>query len=167
MLEFSAMKAFLSYPPSEQEFGRSLRAALGKRGISVRSSNELTPGSSWWDWIEEAVQGSEALVLLVFDRQLASQWQDLEWRAVLRAAWADPTHKRLVPVLMGETQLPGALTRWQALRFPRDVAPDLVADRLEQVLQAPWTGMLELPASAKKKLRRRLQQVGRWAAVAS
>jgi hypothetical protein len=117
--------------------------------------------------IEENVRSADALIALVFDRQPASRVQELEWRAFLEAAWADPAHKRLIPVVVGEARLPGALTRWQALSVPRNVAPEWLADRLWQVLQAPWTGMLELSASEKRKLRRRFQQVSRCASVVS
>ncbi|MGC2112420.1 MAG: toll/interleukin-1 receptor domain-containing protein [Candidatus Korobacteraceae bacterium] len=69
------MQVFLSYAHPDEALAEALAADLKKRGLSVWSHDaELLPGDNVWLRNGEALENSEAMVVLVSPESMRSEW---------------------------------------------------------------------------------------------
>jgi len=142
--------AFISYPEAHREWAERLEAALRAHGVSTRLHTAiLDPGSPWREELEKAIGEARTIVVLAGPDK-ASEQQRAEWRLALEAVWRDPT-KRLVPVLVGDTQLPSFV---RGTRTPGGVVAAIQLDP-----QSDWSQALEALV-AVVKIEADLRKVG-------
>lgn len=99
------MRVFLSYSHADKGLATKLRRRLEENGLSFNAPSESRGAdSSWRRQLEEAIQSSDAVLLLLGSPQKADEPQQLTWRLALEAAWADS--KLLVPILLRDAELP-------------------------------------------------------------
>lgn len=89
-------RVFISYSRQDADFMRRLRADFQAAGIDTWvDETGLSPGTpAWTKAIEEAIEGSDGVVVLLSPEAKDSRWVGLEMR------YADMMHVRLFPVLV-------------------------------------------------------------------
>lgn len=90
------MQVFLSYDRADKELAQQLSRALREEGVSTWLDEDmLQPGDDWFQAIANALETSDAMVVLVTPSALTSSWvrRELE-HAMLHSAYKN----RLIPV---------------------------------------------------------------------
>lgn len=129
------MRVFLSYSSSDAAFGDPLRRALMSAGYQVWDPNlEVQPGTNFARAIGEALDGADALVVLVSPEAMQSDW--IRWE--LDLAMTNPRFKgRLIPVELRPTDaLPWILRRFQVLKFSGESTNGDVISALDRIRDA-------------------------------
>ena len=106
------MKVFLSYSEEDREVAKQLSSQLAKSGFEVWDRAEaLFPGDNWPLRIGEALQESNAMVVLISPKSMKSDWVRHEIDYALGSA----RYKgRLIPVVLKPTRgMP-----WILKKFP-------------------------------------------------
>ncbi len=101
-------KIFISYSSSDHEYAQSLADELQKQNYDVWVDTEVQPGSDWRTEITQALQSSDAFVMIVSPESIARRNSLIE----LGMAWG--LGKTIVPVLapgasISDMELPLAL----------------------------------------------------------
>jgi hypothetical protein len=129
------MRVFLSYSHADKTLAARLRRGLEERGLSFSDPSEgMEAGTSWRQRVKEAIDSSDAILLLLGSHQKADERQQLTWMLALEAVWADSA-KRLIPVLLHDAELPAFVRSGasgdtiQAIRIrkPQDLGPAIEA----------------------------------------
>jgi TIR domain len=144
-LQPAQRELFISYHSSDAEYALWLRRRLEPRGWRAFVAHEdltLRVGSDEWSKaIDDVLDKSQALILVVTPAALASQWVQYEWRSVHNDILAG-RKGMLIPVCfegLACQDLPRALRRYQCvdLRDPekREVAVEDVFELLQGYLR--------------------------------
>ncbi len=108
---------FISHARQDRRLIRKLIEELHGHRISTFPSTEaLEAGPDWRrQEIEEAIKSAGAVIVVVDPKHQPDDRQRFEWSAALGEAWKDP-RKRLIPLLLGNAELPSFLSHRQGLR---------------------------------------------------
>jgi hypothetical protein len=127
-----ATKVFLSYSPEDAKVARALASRLAEAGFETWDPAEsLFPGDNWALRIGQALQESDAMVVLVSPNSMKSEFvrQELEY------ALGSARYKgRLVPVVLKPTKdMPWILKRFPSVRIGTnfEAAADQIAQHLK------------------------------------
>jgi predicted nucleotide-binding protein len=121
----TGQRVFVSYSNSDQEYAAGIFREMATSGMSVWTDNELMVGSDWATEIEDALEESDVVVILVSPNSVASEWVNFELGFALSAA------KKVVPVLINDAELPGPL-RSVSFIDARDMTPEEAGRRIVQ-----------------------------------
>ncbi len=113
------MAVFISH--SRQNSGAALKLCdeLVRRGVKTwLDLRELDSGSDWNQKVAEAVRGADGFVFIIGPAGPADRWQRYEWQQVVEEEYYLDSSKALVPVVIGNAEMPGFLN------FRRTVAVD-------------------------------------------
>jgi hypothetical protein len=124
------VKVFLSYAQSDAGSARSLAERLSRAGFEVWDpSRELVPGENWASKVGEALDDSDAMVVLLSPDSVDSQ----QVRREIEYALGSPRYEaRLIPVVVRPTdKVPWILQRLTLVPFHGDPA-----SQGEQVVRA-------------------------------
>jgi hypothetical protein len=126
------MQVFISYASSDQERARDLASALTRAGYTPWVDDiKLMPGDNWPRKIEEPLEGSHAMIVLLSPDWAESRWsrRELEW------ALGSPNYEgRVIPVRLRPMQ--GRETPWILDLFPKVDATRGWARAKDQVIEA-------------------------------
>jgi hypothetical protein len=116
--------AYVSSTAATGPVARKLREALSDRGFKVLSMEDLPPGLPWEKAVDEMLGSADVAVFLLSGRP--SLWTQSEIELAL-------THKvrHLVPVVVGEAEIPRGLENVEALRID---SPDQVEPLAKTIL---------------------------------
>ena len=121
------MKVFLSYGHGSAAQAGQLAARLAAEGIQpVDPTPRLEAGEDWSAAIERDLQSADAFVFVLepgAERDVRLQEQ---WRSAIQQSWSGPA-KPMIPVLVGDAQLPGFLRDRQAIKVANADDGDRVA----------------------------------------
>jgi hypothetical protein len=96
------MKVFISHAHTDEPLVKKVAAALEDAGLEVwDDTRETMPGDNWANKVAQALQESEAMVVLLTPDALRSNWvrRDIEY------ALGEPGYrKRLIPVFVGDPE---------------------------------------------------------------
>jgi hypothetical protein len=95
------MQVFISHSSKDEELVRSIADALKEAGMEVWDDREILPGENWAAKTAEALEESQAMVVLLTPDALNSK--SMEWE-VEYALGKMAYNKRVVPVLVGDPQ---------------------------------------------------------------
>jgi TIR domain/PAS fold len=110
------LNVFISHAQQDLRLAQKLSEQLRGHGISTFPSAEnLKAGSDWQQEIEKAINLANAVIVLVDPKRQPDNHQRFEWSTALEEAWKDPS-KRLIPFLLGNSELPSFLSHRQVLR---------------------------------------------------
>jgi hypothetical protein len=117
---------------------------------------DATPGKDWEPEVSAAIQRAKGFVFVIGPPGPIDRWQTFEWQQMVeREYYLDPS-KPLIPVLIGEPEMPGFLKTRHSLVL--DETPGSfgdVADKIESALLNPATsvdeGKLELGRQARRR----------------
>ena len=86
---------FMSYSRREVGFVDQLTNRLEAEGFHVwLDYRSLIPGSPWKDQIEQGLDESEVILLVVSKESIASKYVELEWRRVIQEEGGFPPFPR-------------------------------------------------------------------------
>lgn len=133
------MKVFISHSHETKALAQKVREALKRAGLDVWNDQEILPGDNWAAKIGQALDSSQAMVVLLTPEALNSPtvlW-DIEY-ALGRKTFS----KRLIPVLVGSEEnlplenLPWILKHLKMIKLPAYGKQDEGIARITQALQA-------------------------------
>ena len=113
--------ALITYSPSTREWAEKLDAALREAGLSTWIDfRDLKSGVSAWDQLREVIVQVKNVVVLVGVKDDATERQRIEKAVALGAVSENPS-QRMLPLLLGEAELPGfvrAAAQWSERPIP-------------------------------------------------
>jgi hypothetical protein len=125
------MKVFISHAASDGDFARRLAALLSKAGLEVWSAEEkLALGDNWALEIGQALEASDAMVVLVSPKAMQSQWVQNE---IQFAIASEKFHGRFFPILLQPT--PDAPWIFQKLEYIKSKDPRKASAHIIRQLQ--------------------------------
>lgn len=145
---------FFSYSRKDSEFVKRLATDLKKTGASVWLDQlDIAPGSPWDDSIQNALNGSQGLIVILSDDAVKST------NVMDEVSYAMSQGKKVVPLMIEDCPIPFRLARLQYIDFKGDYDTAL-ADLLNTLkkqgaslsqLQAPITPLKPEPKKAFSK----------------
>ena len=130
------MKVFISHSNQDNLLARKIARVLQKEGLEVWDEQNILPGDNWAGKVAEALDESQAMVVLLTPDALASEWVR---REIEYALGKENYTKRVVPVVVGqlsEESLPWILRRLNMIRLAEPAREDediqLIADVLSK-----------------------------------
>jgi len=157
------MKVFLSHGNVSVTQTGQLTARLRAAGIeTMDASSLLQPGGDWASAMEQQVKDADALVFLVEpDSERDTRLQD-QWRSAIQQSWSAPA-KPMIPVLVGNAQLPGFLRDRQAIQVANEDdwsrVAELVAASLRTDRAQADAAVTRTEASQSMDRRQRLDEI--------
>jgi hypothetical protein len=133
------MKVFISHSRQNGSAALKLCDRLGARGIQAwLDLRELDSGADWNPRVAEAIRDAEGFAFLVGPGTTPDQFQRFEWQHITEGEYYLDPDKPLVPVVIGDTELPGFLRTRKALRVdPSSIDFDTLADQVAKALSTP------------------------------
>lgn len=128
-------QVFISYSHQDEAIVRQIAEGLGNLGHRVVFAGEsITAGKSWRDTLTQSLMVADAVVVLVSEASINSQWIMAEAGAAL--AYSQERGKSVViPVVIDPVNLPHVLSEIQAIMVPdRDV--DKIVELVSKALDA-------------------------------
>lgn len=151
---------FVSFARRDEAAAHSLLEELRRENFSVSGGEQdFKADADWQKAVEAAIRSAEAVIVLIASNATPTKYQGVEWSATLECYWADRT-KSLIPVLIGDAELPSFVARFQALRLP-DATSGWSA--VIQALQGQAVGPNPILLKDTAKLRERLKSVEAFA----
>jgi hypothetical protein len=131
------MRVFISHSDSDQELARKIGTRLKDSGLEVwDKSGEILPGDNWAAKVAQALEESDAMVVLLTPDALRSDWVR---REIEYALGEERYSNRLIPVLVGSSEdldkagLPWILKRLRAVAL---LDPDKEETDIREIAQA-------------------------------
>jgi hypothetical protein len=110
-------RIFLSYAPSDRQLAETLAKDLSAAGFAVWSDQEALPGDNWARKVGEALEESEAMVVIVSPAAAKSEWV----RREVEFALGSPRYAgRLIPVIAKPTDEMWILSKLQPVSVKKD-----------------------------------------------
>ena len=136
------MKVFISHAHSDKLLARNVAEALSRSGLEVWSDADVMPGDNWAEEHAEALDSSQAMIVLLSPASLQSQ----EVRSDISFALGQQPYKdRVIPVVISSYDLleygdvPWVLKRMDAVNLDSFDQPEdafrHIADRIKNSLQ--------------------------------
>ncbi len=154
--ESSSMHVFISHSRVNSNAAFRLCDELRNRGVDTwLDVRNLEPGAEWDKSVVLAIQEAAGFVFLIGPPGAGDRWQTFEWQQVVdHEYYLDPS-KPLIPVLIGQPDLPGFLKTRQTLDLGEtSESYAQVADEVMKALQNPAASVdvkkLELGRQARK-----------------
>jgi hypothetical protein len=151
------MQVFVSHSRVNSSWALRLCDELGKRNVDTwLDARDLEPGTEWEQGVESAIEGAGGFVFLIGPPGPGDRWQTYEWQQVVNHEYYLDRSKCLIPVLIGEPELPGFLKTRQSLVLGDTPAScGDVADKIVSALKNPATSFdekkLELGIQARRQ----------------
>jgi hypothetical protein len=121
-------KVFLSYAADDRDLARSLAADIAKAGYNVWSDLNVLPGDNFAAQAGEALDASDAMVVIVSPASAESEHVQ---REVEFAIGSERFARRVIPVIAKPTKkMPWILERLQPVRStsdPKEISRRVVA----------------------------------------
>jgi hypothetical protein len=106
---------FVSYNQLDSQFALQLADDLAARGINIwLDKHNIAPGERWDEEIEKALTASEIFMVILSPASVASENVRDE------VSFAIEAHKRVIPVIARQCDIPFRLKRFQYIDFSRD-----------------------------------------------
>lgn len=137
---------FLSYSTDDRKLAQSFQSALEKRGHTVRrDTTELLIGDEWRSRLTEALREADALISLLSESSLASQFVIAELGAARAFGMARGT--LILPVLVKLGRIPLFVQDIHALTLASRQPPsiDEAADRLDRDIRSHLKRLRRFP----------------------
>lgn len=149
------MQVFISHSRVNSSAAFRLSDELRKRGTETwLDLHDLEPGADWNESVAAAIDDAAGFVFLIGPPGPLDRWQTFEWQQVVdRELYLDAS-KPLIPVLIGNPDLPGFLKTRQTLNW--DDSPQGVSAVVNIILKSlhdPATSIDEVKLELGRKAR--------------
>jgi hypothetical protein len=150
------MHVFISHSRVNGSAAFRLCEELRKRNVNTwLDARDLAPGVEWDQGVISAIQGADGFVFLIGPQGPGDRWQTFEWQQVVNHEYYLDPAKPLIPVLIGEADVPGFLkTRQLLVLGDTPGSCEDVADKIVSALKNPAisvdTKKLELGRQARR-----------------
>lgn len=131
------MKVFISHSHKDEALAKKVAVVLEEAGLDVWDpSREIMPGDNWAEKIGQALEESEAMVVLLTPEALETQWVRDEINYALGKV---KYQNRLIPVLVGnpkkfpQENIPWILKRLKMINLPEQGKDE---ESIKQIAQA-------------------------------
>lgn len=133
------MKVFVSHSRQNGSTALKLCDRLHERGIDTwLDLRELDPGTDWNAQVAKAIGEADGFAFVIGPDSTPDQFQRFEWQQVTEREYFLDPDKALVPVLIGDAELPGFLRTRRALHVNRtSIDFDELADRVAKAVTTP------------------------------
>lgn len=151
------MLVFISHSRVNSSTAVKLCEALSTRGFDTwLDVRDLDPGADWNEAVATAIKKAAGFVFLIGPPGPEDRWQRFEWQQVVDNEYYLDSAKPLVPVLIGNPDIPGFLKARQTLTLDHDQGSmeqiaDLIATNLKDPAMSIDEAKLELGRRAKKQ----------------
>ena len=158
------MYVFISHSRVNSSSALRLCEELRQRGVETwLDVRDLAPGAEWDQSVAEAIQSADGFVFLIGPPGSSDRWQQFEWQEVVNREYYLDAAKPLLPVLIGEPELPGFLkTRQVLVLTDAPTSCKDVADKVVDILGNPASSVdeqkMELGREARRQALRSLQE---------
>jgi tetratricopeptide (TPR) repeat protein len=157
------MKVFLSHSGASVTQTDRLRTRLVAEGIQpVDATSLLQPGHDWASAIQREVREADGLVFLVEPGDQHDPRLQEQWKSAIHQSWSGPT-KPMIPVLVGDAELPGFLRDRQAIKVTGEDDWNRVAEQvaatLKRVPTQPDADTARVEASQASERKQRLDEI--------
>lgn len=101
------MKVFISHAHSDEQLAHRVAAILQEAGLEVWDAmREILPGDNWAQEVSNALQESEAMVVLLTPDAVRSEWMRREMRWNIEYALGEVRFRsRLIAVVAGDPDI--------------------------------------------------------------
>lgn len=130
------MKVFISHAEKDRDFARELASTLSAAGFETWFDNLVVPGENIHQAFAQALERSQAMIVLLSPDSMESEWV----RAEIQYALGSRDYQgRIIPVLLQPTeQIPWILKKFSIIPATTDEpgARDRLADEVIDRLRA-------------------------------
>src|SRR5262245_61955332 len=161
------MKVFLSHGGASAAQTEQLRTRLAADGIQpVDASSLLQPGLDWASAMDRELREADGLVFLVEPGAERDARLQEQWKSAIHQSWSGAA-KPMIPVLVGDAQLPGFLRDRQAIKVTGEADWNRVAEWVAASLQRgptqPDANVARAQASQATERKQRLDEIAQAA----
>ena len=149
------MHVFISHSRVNSSAALRLAVELGKRSVVTwLDARDLEQGAEWDKSVASAIQSASGFVFVIGPPGPGDRWQTFEWQQVVnRDDYLDPS-KPLIPVLIGDPDLPGFLkTRQSLVLGDTPGSSGDLADKIVNALNNPASSVDEKKLEIGRKAR--------------
>lgn len=137
---------FVSYSRKDAPFIKELTSRLHQAGLDTWvDSNRLKAGREWRDAIDDAIRGSDALIVVMTPNARKSEYVTYEW------AFAYGIGLRIIPILLERTDLHPRLAVLQFVDFTSHFELNHAWDHLVELLNEVQKEVLREKANVRNK----------------
>jgi TIR domain len=150
------MRVFISHSRVNSSAAFRLCDELRKRNVETwLDARDLEPGTEWDQGVASAIEGAVGFVFLIGPRGPGDRWQTYEWQQVVNHEYYLDPSKPLIPVLIGDPEVPGFLRTRQSLSLIETPASfQEVADKIVSALKNPASCIDEKKLELGRQARR-------------
>ena len=151
------MHVFISHSRINSSAAFRLCDELHKRNVETwLDVRDLKAGAEWEQAVVSAIQSAAGFVFLIGPPGDGDRWQTFEWQQIVNDEYYLDPLKPLIPVLIGEPEIPGFLkTRQSLVLGDTPESCEDVADGVVKALQNPAFSVdkkkLELGIEARRR----------------
>jgi hypothetical protein len=151
------MHVFVSHSRVNSSAALRLCDELGKRSVDTwLDARDLALGVEWDQGVISAIQDAAGFVFLIGPQGPGDRWQTFEWQQVVNHEYYLDPAKPLIPVLIGNPDVPGFLKNRRSLVLGDTPGSyEDVADKIVAALEDPATSVdkkkLELGRQARRQ----------------
>lgn len=151
------MHVFISHSRINSSAAFRLCDELRKRNVETwLDVRDLKPGAEWDQAVISAIQSAAAFVFIIGPPGPGDRWQAFEWQQVVDHEIYLDRSKPLIPVLIGEPEIPGFLkTRHSVVLGDTPRSCEDVADTIVSALKNPAICVDEKKLELGREARRR------------
>jgi hypothetical protein len=133
------MLVFISHSRLNGGAALKLCEKLEARGIKTwLDLREIDAGSDWNARVTEAIRSATGFVFLIGPGNDFETSQRLEWQVIAEEEYYLDPDRPLIPILLGQAELPGFLKTRQALRINESsIDFDSLADKVAHAVKQP------------------------------
>jgi len=131
------MMVYISHSRQNSSAAFLLRDALQKRGLEPwLDLVDVTPGTDWNQGVADAIRKADGFVFLLGPSGPEDRGQNYEWQQILENQYDADRVKAMIPVVVGEVEMPGFLKTRRILSAP-PADFEAVADEVVKGLKSP------------------------------
>ena len=154
------MHVFISHSRVNSSSAFRLCDELRKRDVDTwLDVRNLEPGAEWDQGVVSAIQTAVAFVFLIGLPGSGDRWQTFEWQQVVNDEYYPDPSKPLIPILIGNPDVPGFLKARQALVLGDTPSScEDVADHIVDALKNPAISVDQEKLEKARQARRQALQ---------
>jgi TIR domain len=133
------MSVYISHSRRNGGAALKLYEKLEARGVKTwLDLREIEADSDWNQRVADAIRGASGFVFLIGPGPSSGQSQRYEWQVITEEEYYLDPEKPLIPILLGESEIPGFLKTRQAIRISESsIDFDALADKVAHAVKQP------------------------------